>query len=78
MEEHSPKTKYVDLQFLLSTLNVVERLFSLGRLILTDKKSMSPIVFEVMLYLQKNREYWSVIDVAQAMRNTPPENNEDA
>jgi hypothetical protein len=31
-----------------------------------------------MLYLQKNREYWSVIDVAQAMRNTLPEKNEDA
>jgi hypothetical protein len=79
MEEHGPKTKYVDLQFLLSTSNVVERLFSLARLILTDqRKSMSPIVFEAMLYLQKNREYWSVIDVAQAMRNTLPEKNDDA
>jgi hypothetical protein len=78
MEEHGPKTKYVDLQFLLSTSNVVERLFSLARLSLTDqRKRMSPIVFEAMLYLQKNREYWSVIDVAQAMRNTPPEKNED-
>jgi hypothetical protein len=69
-EEDGPKTKFVDLQFLLSISNVVERLFSLARLILTDeRKNMSPIVFEAMLYLQKNREYWSVIDVAQAMRN---------
>jgi hypothetical protein len=79
MEEHGPKTKYINLRFLLSTSNVVERLFCLARLILTDQlKSMSPIVFEAMLYLQKNREYWSVIDVAQEMRKTPPEKNEDA
>jgi hypothetical protein len=79
MEKYGLKTKYVDLQFLLSTSNVVERLFRLAHIILTDqRKSLSPIVFEAMLYLQKNRESWSVIDVAQAMRNTPPEKNEDA
>jgi hypothetical protein len=74
MEEHGPKTKYVNLQFRLSTSNVVESLFSLARVILTHQhKSMSPIVFEAMLNFHKNREYWSVIDVAQAMRNTPSE-----
>jgi hypothetical protein len=66
--EDWPKSNYISLRFLLSTSYVVERLVSLAHLILTDqRKSMSPTVFEALLYLQKNRDYWSVLDVAAAM-----------
>jgi hypothetical protein len=78
MEKYGSKIKYLDLQFPMSTSNLVERFFSLPHLILPDQhQSMSPIVFEAMLLEEQNdREFWSVIDVAQAMRNTPSEKNE--
>jgi hypothetical protein len=50
MEEYGPKTKYLYLQFPMRTSSVVERLFSLAHLILTDQhQCMSPIAFEAIL-----------------------------
>jgi hypothetical protein len=61
-------SKYIDLRFLLSTSNFVERLFSLAKITLTDHRtSMSNNTFDALLFLQKNRSYWSVPDVAKAM-----------
>ena len=71
---------YIDLAFVSSTSNTVERLFSMARLILTDyRKSMAPIVFEALLMLKVNHRLWDISDVAKAMRSARVEgvNDED-
>ncbi len=52
---------YIDLNFVPATSNIVERLFSAAKHILTDtRKSMHPIHFEACLFLKINRDLWNV------------------
>ena len=54
-------TKYVSLKHIPPTSNIVERLFSAARLILTDyRKSMDPYTFECLLFLKVNRKKWDI------------------
>lgn len=58
--------EYSSLNFVPPTSNVVERLFSNARLVLTDyRKSMSPYTFECVMFLKINREYWNLDVVAK-------------
>ncbi len=51
--------EYIDLGFIPPTSNIVERLFSAARLVLTDyRKSMSPYTFECVMFLKVNRGLW--------------------
>ena len=60
---------YIDCRFLVATSNTVERLFSLCKHVLTDtRKCMSPIMFESLIFLQVNRQYWDLQMVAIAMK----------
>lgn len=62
--EQSGAEVYVDLKWVQSTSNIVERLFSKARLILTDyRKSMKPCHFELLLLLKCNRSLWSLEDL---------------
>ena len=57
---------YVDMAFIPPTSNVVERLFSGARLILTDyRKSMTPYTFECLMFLKMNRAFWDISLVAK-------------
>ncbi len=59
------KNEYVDLSYVPPTSNVVERLFSAARLVLTDyRKSMTPYTFECIMFLKINRDYWDIDLVA--------------
>ena len=51
--------EFIDLSFIPPTSNIVERLFSAARLVLTDyRKSMSPYTFECVMFLKINRDLW--------------------
>jgi hypothetical protein len=51
--------EFIDLSFIPPTSNIVERLFSAARLVLTDyRKSMSPYTFECVMFLKMNRKLW--------------------
>ena len=66
-------TKYVNLKIVLPTSNVVERLFSCAKLILTDlRASLSPKNFEMLIFLKVNMEFWNIQTVHKAM-NSPSE-----
>jgi len=61
---------YVDVgKLICATSNCCERLFSEAKYImLPHRRSMSPIVFEALLYLKKNIKFWNVQTVGQAMK----------
>jgi hypothetical protein len=53
------QNEFIDLSFIPPTSNIVERLFSAARLVLTDyRKSMSPYTFECVMFLKMNRKLW--------------------
>jgi len=61
-------SKYVNLDVLCGTSVQCERLFSVGKNILTDtRKSTSPAVFQAILLLKVNRIEWDVYTVGRAM-----------
>jgi len=61
---------YIDVFKLVSpTSNTCERLFSEAKYILVPhRRGMSPITFESLIYLKKNKKYWGVTTVAKAMK----------
>ena len=65
-------SNYIDCRFLVATSNTVERLFSAARWIMMDLwRQMSPIMFEAMLYLKTNHEFWDIQMLAEAMKDDP-------
>jgi hypothetical protein len=51
---------YKDLSWLPATSNIVERLFSRAKIILTDKRGkLEPRTVEALLFLKKNRKHWN-------------------
>jgi hypothetical protein len=53
--------EYVSLEHIPPTSNIVERLFSAARLVLTDyRKSMDPYTFECIMFLKVNRSKWDI------------------
>jgi hypothetical protein len=57
---------YVNVSQIPPTSNIVERLFSSARLVLTDyRKSMTPYTFECVMFLKFNRNYWDNVLVSK-------------
>jgi hypothetical protein len=53
------QSDFIDIEFIPPTSNIVERLFSAARLVLTDyRKSMTPYTFECVMFLKINRALW--------------------
>ena len=70
-------TQYIDCSFCVATSNTVERLFSACKHVLTDeRKCMSPIMFEALIFLKVNKEFWDLPMVAKAMKNQEPRGSE--
>lgn len=60
------RSKYRNLAHIEPTSNMVERLFSRAKLIMTDhRKSMSPRNLELLLYLICNRSLWNVLTIQE-------------
>ena len=65
--------RYIDCSFCVASSNTIEQLFSVCKHVLTDqRKCMSPIMFEALLFLKVNRELWDLPLVANAMRENDP------
>ena len=57
---------YINVSQIPPTSNIVERLFSSARLVLTDyRKSMTPYTFECVMFLKFNRNYWDNVLVSK-------------
>jgi len=70
---------YVDVgKLICATSNCCERLFSEAKYImLPHRRSMSPIVFEALIYLKKNEKFWNVKTVAVAMKRSLEDDRDD-
>ena len=62
---------YVDLRFICGSVAIVERLWSTCKSLLKlDSKSITLIVFEAIIFLRMNTDYWSLSTVSEAMKMT--------
>ena len=73
------RNPYVDVgKLICATSNCCERLFSEAKYImLPHRRSMSPIVFEALLFLKKNVRFWNVKTVAAAMKTSDEDERDD-
>jgi hypothetical protein len=61
--------EYMDLKYIPPTSNIVERLFSKSKLILSDvRKSMLPANLEMLLFLKVNRNLWDLALVGKCLK----------
>jgi hypothetical protein len=68
-KRRSEPQEYIDIGIVQSTSCSIERLFSDSKHILTDqRKNMSPVLFEAILYLKRNRSLWNAETVAKALK----------
>jgi len=64
-----PET-YIDCDFILATAVDVERLWSLAKNLLTDKRrKMTTVMIQVILFLKENRNLWNDSMVYQSIYN---------
>jgi hypothetical protein len=62
------RSKYIDCSFLCATTIVVERLFSkCGKVMTADRKSMMPRLFEAIVFLLENKDWWDINTVQEMM-----------
>ena len=63
--------EYMDASFILGTTCIVERFFSTCKYVLTDNRaSMTPWMFETIVFLKTNGELWGILDMAEAIMKT--------
>ena len=63
-----PPTSYYNLNWIPPTSNMVERLFSHCKLVLTDlRSSIGPVTFEEVMFLKINEEFWNEENVQTAL-----------
>ena len=66
-------SSYIDCTCISGTSNSCERLFSECKYVLQDhRRSLSPYMFECLMYLKKNSMHWDVKTVAAAMKKSQP------
>ena len=72
------KSKYKTLKHCLTTSNIVERLFSRAKLILSERrKSMSPYHLELLLFLRSNQDLWNEFTIQDCYDNPEQLMHED-
>lgn len=68
---------YLNCDFILGSVAEIERLWSVARNILTDnRKDLTPLVFESVLFLNINRAFWNEITVKEAMAKMQSERSQ--
>ena len=70
-----PET-YIDCDFILATAVDVERLWSLAKNLLTDKRrGMATVMIQVILFLKENKNLWNYSMVYQSINNCQQQQN---
>ena len=60
---------YKNVDFILGLAAEVDRLWSIARYVITDLRSrLSPVMFEALLFLKVNKDYWDKYLVAEAIK----------
>ncbi|KAI0560856.1 Ribonuclease H-like protein [Gracilaria domingensis] len=68
------KEKYMNCDFILGSVAEVERLWSIAKNVLTDnRKSMTPRMFEAIVFLKQNERFWDSQLVSEAIQNARSE-----
>jgi len=70
---------YVDVgKLVAATSNACERLFSEAKYVMVPhRRGMDPALFEAILFLKKNLEYWNIRTVAAGIRSSPDEEDDE-
>ena len=64
-----PPPANADASFVLGTSVIVERFFSLCKLVLNDRRaSLTPWMFECIMFLKVSKDYWTIEDTAMALK----------
>lgn len=64
---NQPK-EYIDTRFICGSVCEVERLWSVCKALLgVNRMSVTPIIFEALIFLKVNTEYWDQLMVCEAM-----------
>ncbi len=73
--EREEKTEtYINSDFILRSVAEIERLWSLAKNVLTDnRKSMTPLFFEAVLFLNVTCTYWNEHTAKEAMEKVKSE-----
>ncbi|KAH9088578.1 hypothetical protein Ae201684P_017187 [Aphanomyces euteiches] len=68
MKKTGDDKQFMDCRFIRPTSNICERLFSMAKLALTDRRrAMHPQTFEQQVFLKVNMAYWGVDHVIEIM-----------
>ena len=68
----APPSVYCSVKHVFSTTNIVERLFSMSKIVLSDLRNrMLPRHLEDVLYLRVNRHLWNEVIIQMIMRPQP-------
>eukprot|EP00171_Calliarthron_tuberculosum_P005080 IDg5080t1 len=68
------EARYRDCGFVLGSAAIVERLWSVGKNIYSEnRKSISPVLFESILFLKTNESFWDMELVSEAMHMSESE-----
>ena len=74
--ENTKASPYKNVDFICGSAAEVERLWSVAKCILTDNRAkLTPAMFEALLFLKTNEEYWDMATVMEAytrVRNEVP------
>ena len=72
------ESDYVNLKFILASAAEVERIWSMAKYILVQqRKGMSPKLFECLIFLKYNRQFWNKRKVAEAYRKAKDKKSSD-
>ena len=73
MARVAPPSAYRSVKHLYSTTNIVERLFSRAKIVLSDLRNrMTPRHLEDVLYLRVNRRFWNELTIQAIMDRPQP------
>jgi hypothetical protein len=73
MARVAPPSAYRSVKYIYSTTNIVERLFSRAKIVLSDLRNrMTPRHLEDVLYLRGNRRFWNELTIQAIMDRPQP------
>ena len=68
-DDDTPNQDYINADFVIGTNDDVERFFSICKHVLTDQRgSLTPLMFECIVFLKINNNLWGASDVALASK----------